>query len=69
LVIPEFGSVSLGEITVGERNYEKVHGNKDEKDDKPGVYFTLTGIKMDMGCVGDGTAIATTVTANGHTRP
>jgi hypothetical protein len=70
LVIPEFGSVSLGEIAVGERNYEKVTGDKSyEKQNKPSVYFTLTGIKMDMGCVGDGMAMAATVTANGHSHP
>ena len=69
LMIPEFGSVSLGEIVVGERNYQKVHGNKNEKDAKPGVYFTLTAIKMDMGCVGDGTAMVATTTANGHHHP
>ena len=61
LVIPEFGSVSLGEITVGERNYEN--------SSIPSLYFTLTGVKMDMGCVGHGTATAGTATANGNTRP
>jgi hypothetical protein len=61
LVIPEFGTVSLGEILVGEKNYE---GN-----DKPSVYFTLKGIQMDMGCVGDGTAIAATAHANGQHVP
>lgn len=61
LVIPEFGSVSLGEIVVGEKNYPN--------QTKPSVYFTLKGITMDMGCVGDGTAMAATVTANGNHKP
>ncbi len=61
LVIPEFGTVSLGEILVGEKNYPD--------QDKPSVYFTLKGIQMDMGCVGDGTATATTAHANGQHMP
>jgi hypothetical protein len=61
LVIPEFGSVALGEIEVGEKMY------KDSE--KPGVCFELTGINMKMGCVGDGTAKAPTAAANGHSHP
>lgn len=61
LVIPDFGTVALGEIEVGEKNY------KDSA--KPSVYFELTGINMRMGCVADGTAKAATAKANGTTRP
>ena len=61
LVIPEFGTVSLGEILVGEKNYPN--------QDKPSVYFTLKGIEMDMGCVGDGTATAATAHTNGAHNP
>src|ERR1700722_5471391 len=58
LVIPEFGTVSLGEVEVGEKQYEK--------SEKPCVYFELTGLKMNLGCVGHGSANAATAKANGH---
>jgi len=61
LVIPEFGTLILGEIEVGERVYE---GSA-----KPSVYFELTCAKMKMGCVGHGTVSAASSTANGNTRP
>jgi len=61
LVIPDFGTVSLGEIEVGEKIYE---GSQ-----RPNVYFELTSINMTLGCVGHGTAKAATATANGHTEP
>ncbi len=61
LVIPEFGSVSLGEIEVGEKNFEDSV--------KPGVYFELTGLNMELGCVGDGTLTGVTAAANGHMHP
>ena len=67
LVIPEFGSVSLGEIVVGEKNYEDEQDSEDKL--KPSVYFQLTGITMDMGCVGDGTAMGAVATANGRHKP
>jgi len=69
LVIPEFGSVSLGEIVVGEKNYEPDPDDEDQDKPQPSVYFTLTGISMKMGCVGDGTAMASVVTANGRHKP
>jgi len=61
LVIPEFGSVSLGEIEVSERVYEK--------SERPCVSFELTSIKMKLGCVGDGAAAMATAAANGHSHP
>ncbi|HYM74738.1 MAG TPA: hypothetical protein VE377_02075 [Candidatus Dormibacteraeota bacterium] len=61
LVIPEFGSVALGEIEVGEKMY------KDSE--KPSIYFELRGIHMNLGCIGHGTATATTALANGHMHP
>jgi hypothetical protein len=61
LVIPEFGTVTLGEIEVGEKVYE---GSK-----KPSVYFELTCVKMKLGCVGHGTVAAATTTANGRHKP
>ena len=61
LVIPEFGTVSLGEIEVGEKKYPD--------GDRPSPYFELTAIKAKLGCVGHGTTAAATVTANGHHNP
>jgi hypothetical protein len=61
LVIPEFGVVSLGEVEVGEKMYE---GSV-----RPDVYFELTGVNMELGCVGHGTVAAATTTANGHHHP
>jgi hypothetical protein len=61
LLIPEFGAVALGEIEVGEKVYEPK--------ERPNTYFELTGIKMKLGCVGDGAVLAATTTANGAHRP
>jgi hypothetical protein len=61
LVIPEFGSVALGEIEVGEKLYEK--------SERPGVYFELTSVKMKLGCVGDGDLAVATTRTNGQTYP
>ena len=61
LVIPDFGTVALGEIEVGEKKY------RDSA--KPSVYFELTGINMQMGCVADGSAQVATSKANGHMHP
>lgn len=61
LVIPEFGSVSLGEIQVGERLYEGC--------ERPSVYFELSTIKMKLGCIGEGQVSGPTANANGHNHP
>jgi hypothetical protein len=61
LLIPEFGSVTLGEIELTEKLYE---GNE-----KPCISFELTSVKMKLGCVGDGTVAGATVTANGRHYP
>src|SRR5580704_12593005 len=61
LVIPEFGTVSLGEVEVGEKRYEK--------NELPCVYFTLTGVQADLGCVGQGNTSAASSTANGRHYP
>lgn len=61
LLIPEFGTVRLGEINVGEK--------ADSKSGKPDVYFELTGARMKLGCVGDGTLSSATVAANGRHYP
>lgn len=62
LVIPDFGTVSLGEVTVGERWY-------DSDDKRPSNYFELTVIKMNLGCVGHGDVSGGTTSANGRTKP
>jgi hypothetical protein len=64
LVIPNFGSVALGEIEVGEKIYKD-----DKENDPPSVYFELTGINMKLGCVGDGAVMAATALANGRHKP
>jgi hypothetical protein len=62
LVIPDFGTVSLGEIEVGEKKY-------DLSQERPSNYFELTIIKMKLGCVGTGTVTAGTTAANGTHHP
>ena len=61
LVIPEFGTVRLAEIEVGEKAGSKTG--------RPDVYFTLTAATMKLGCVGDGSLAAGAVQANGTTYP
>lgn len=61
LIIPEFGTVTLGEIEVGERIYNGA--------DRPDNYFELTSIQMNLGCIGQGTVSGGTVAANGHHSP
>ena len=61
LVIPDFGTVSLGEIEVGEKKYDPTG--------RPSNYFELTTIKMQLGCIGTGTVTAGTVAANGQHHP
>jgi hypothetical protein len=62
LVIPDFGTVSLGEVTVGERWYEL-------DDKRPDNYFELMVIKMNLGCVGDGTVNGGGSSSNGAHKP
>jgi len=61
LVIPDFGTVALGELAVGE-TLDKDYG-------RYVPYFELTGISMNLGCVADATAQMAVVAANGHTKP
>jgi hypothetical protein len=61
LLIPDFGTVSLGEIKVGEKKYPAAQ--------RPSNYFELTVIKMNLGCVGHGTLDGGTAAANGHHNP
>jgi hypothetical protein len=61
LVIPEFGTVSLGEVEIGEKMYD---GSK-----RPDNYFTLTSFKMNLGCVGHGQLQGGGTTSNGAHNP
>jgi hypothetical protein len=61
LVIPEFGTVALGEVEVGEKMYA---GST-----KPCNYFEVSLIKMKLGCIGTGNTQVATAAANGHTAP
>jgi hypothetical protein len=61
LVIPHFGSVSLGEIEVGEKKYEGI--------ERPCVYFELRSIRIKLGCSGDGNGDGGNTSANGKTNP
>jgi hypothetical protein len=61
LVIPDFGTVSLGEIEVGEKKYDPTG--------RPSNYFELATIKMNLGCVGTGVVVAATAAANGTHHP
>jgi len=61
LLIPEFGSVTLGEIEVSEVLRE---GYK-----RPAVHFELTCVRMKLGCVGQGTVAGATTKSNGQTYP
>jgi hypothetical protein len=61
LVIPEFGSLALGEVEVGQKEYEGTL--------RGCVYFTLHSLRTKMGCVSDGENDGPSATANGHTEP
>jgi hypothetical protein len=61
LFIPDFGTVSLGEVEVTEVFYE---GEK-----RPSNYFELMMFKMKLGCVGGGSLSGGGSSANGHTYP
>ena len=62
LVVPDFGAISLGEVTVAERW-------EDPKSDRPSNYFQLTVIRMNLGCVGHGTLDGGTSGNNGTHHP
>ena len=61
LEIPGFGIVSLAELRVGEKIYEP--------SDRPSNYFDVTMLRLEMGCIGDGTASAANAATNGHHQP
>jgi hypothetical protein len=61
LVIPEFGTVALGEVVVGETMH------KDSS--QPNPYFELTSVNMNLGCMGQGIVIGGIAMSNGRTKP
>lgn len=61
MVIPEFGTVTLGEIELSDEIYPA--------SPKPCVAFELKSIQVKMGCVGDGTVTAGAARGNGQTYP
>ncbi len=62
LVIPEFGWVALGEIEVSAEYYKNEPGNVSNR-------FTLTMLKIHLGCIGGGAIAAGGGSTNGHTYP
>ncbi len=72
IFIPDFGTVSLAEVEVGIAPYD---GSSDYAESgspqKPGDshYFTLHMLNMHLGCIGGGTVLGATATANGHGSP
>jgi hypothetical protein len=71
IFIPDFGTVSLAEVEVGTGSFDgssrKTGGSPVEPDDSN--YFTLNMLNMQLGCVGGGTVVAGSATANGRTHP
>jgi hypothetical protein len=65
IFIPDFGTVSLAEVEVGIAPYDG------DSPQKPGDsnYFTLHMLNMHLGCIGGGTVLGATVTANGNNGP
>ena len=61
LIIPDFGTVSLGEVEVSEVFYEG--------SEKPSNSFDLTMLKMNLGCVGHGTVSGASAKSNGQGYP
>jgi hypothetical protein len=66
LEIPGFGIASLASVEVGSG---PLGADPETSGDIAGNYFHLTMLKMQMGCIGDGTVNAASATANGHTHP
>jgi hypothetical protein len=56
--VPNFGKIFLGELSV----HRKAAQAKDEKD---AYHFQLTMIRLEMGCIGTGTAKIAALDANG----
>jgi hypothetical protein len=62
LLIPNFGTVSLGEVEVGEKKY-------DPMEKRPNNYFEVKSIKIKLGCIGHGNVSGVTAMVNGTHKP
>jgi len=74
LMIPDFGTVALGEVEVGIEPAKSPgefprHELEASRSLNESNYFTLKMLNMELGCVGHGTVSAATTTVNGGTRP
>jgi hypothetical protein len=74
IFIPDFGTVSLAEIEVGiEAGFDappdKTQVTLSPQEPSDSNYFTLNMLSMRLGCIGGGTVIAGSTTANGRTYP
>jgi hypothetical protein len=61
LILPQFGTVSLGEVNISEV--------LNEGSDIPSNYFELTMLQVNLGCVGHGTVTGAVAAANGGHGP
>jgi hypothetical protein len=73
-MIPDFGTVALGEVEVGIEPAKSPgefprHELEASRSLNESNYFTLKMLNMELGCVGHGTVSAATTTVNGGTRP
>ena len=73
IFIPDFGTVSLAEVEVGiqpshDGFSDKMRGGSPQEP-RNSNYFTLNMLNMHLGCIGSGTVVTGSVTANGHTHP
>jgi hypothetical protein len=71
IFIPDFGTVSLAEVVVGTGDDGSSHsaGSRSGSSPSDSNYFTLNMLNMHLGCVGGGTVLVGSATANGNTRP
>jgi hypothetical protein len=73
IFIPDFGTVSLAEVEVGiQPNHDGFSDNArggSPQEPRDSNYFTLNMLNMHLGCIGGGTVLAASTTANGGTRP
>ncbi len=72
IVIPDFGTVSLGEIELRVESSHDVFSDKMRASSPPqhgSNYFTLHMLNMNLGCIAGGQVTAASTTVNGQTHP
>jgi hypothetical protein len=73
IFIPDFGTVSLAEVEVGDKPEPgalvAVKGGKNKSNGNASHYFTITMLNMRLGCIGGGNIKVGGGTVNGHTKP